>query len=229
MLLTVADNGPGIAEADRGRVVERFVRLEREPLGARLGPGPEPRLGGRASARRRAQARGQRARACGPCWRCRAAGRNCRRRPIEVGSPFSGPAALTLPHETCGEAQAKACRQGSVPQRWPSRWSRRRGCSRRRRRGRGSASGLREIGRTAAGKALKRLIAASPKVEALLAGVADGSPFLWDLIAGRCRRGCWRILDSDPDAHFAALLRRDRARGVARPRTKTRRCGCFAG
>jgi signal transduction histidine kinase len=29
VLLTVADNGPGIAEADRGRAVERFVRLER--------------------------------------------------------------------------------------------------------------------------------------------------------------------------------------------------------
>ena len=29
VLLTVADNGPGIAEIDRGRVVERFVRLER--------------------------------------------------------------------------------------------------------------------------------------------------------------------------------------------------------
>jgi signal transduction histidine kinase len=27
--ITVADNGPGIAEADRGRVVERFVRLEK--------------------------------------------------------------------------------------------------------------------------------------------------------------------------------------------------------
>jgi signal transduction histidine kinase len=29
ILLTVADNGPGVAVADRGRVIERFVRLER--------------------------------------------------------------------------------------------------------------------------------------------------------------------------------------------------------
>ncbi len=39
ILLTVADGGPGIAEADRGRVVERFVRLEqsRSEPGAGLG------------------------------------------------------------------------------------------------------------------------------------------------------------------------------------------------
>jgi signal transduction histidine kinase len=37
--LSVADNGPGIAEVDRGRVVERFVRLEqsRSEPGSGLG------------------------------------------------------------------------------------------------------------------------------------------------------------------------------------------------
>ena len=39
ILLTVADTGPGIPEADRGRVVERFVRLEqsRSEPGSGLG------------------------------------------------------------------------------------------------------------------------------------------------------------------------------------------------
>jgi signal transduction histidine kinase len=39
VLLIVADNGPGIAEADRSRVVERFVRLEqsRSEPGSGLG------------------------------------------------------------------------------------------------------------------------------------------------------------------------------------------------
>src|SRR5262249_21932829 len=39
ILLTVADSGPGIPEADRGRVVERFVRLEqsRSQPGSGLG------------------------------------------------------------------------------------------------------------------------------------------------------------------------------------------------
>jgi glutamate-ammonia-ligase adenylyltransferase len=67
------------------------------------------------------------------------------------------------------------------------------------------AGWLAEIGRTEPGKALKRLNAASTKVEALLAGIADGSPFLWDLAAADPARLA-RILDSDPDAHFASLL-----------------------
>ena len=39
ILLTVADRGPGIPEADRGRVIERFVRLEqsRSQPGSGLG------------------------------------------------------------------------------------------------------------------------------------------------------------------------------------------------
>jgi signal transduction histidine kinase len=39
VLLTVSDNGPGISEADRGRAVERFVRLEqsRSQAGSGLG------------------------------------------------------------------------------------------------------------------------------------------------------------------------------------------------
>ena len=38
-MLTVADRGPGIADADRGHVVERFVRLEqsRSQPGSGLG------------------------------------------------------------------------------------------------------------------------------------------------------------------------------------------------
>ncbi len=38
-MLTVSDHGPGIPEADRGRVVERFVRLEqsRSEPGSGLG------------------------------------------------------------------------------------------------------------------------------------------------------------------------------------------------
>ena len=39
VLLSVADRGPGIPEADRGRVVERFIRLEqsRSEPGSGLG------------------------------------------------------------------------------------------------------------------------------------------------------------------------------------------------
>jgi len=50
------------------------------------------------------------------------------------------------------------------------------------------AEWLAETGRTAPGKALKALLASSPKAEALLAGLADGSPFLWDLASAEPAR-----------------------------------------
>ena len=72
---------------------------------------------------------------------------------------------------------------------------------------------LAEIGRTEPGKALKKT-AASPKVEALLTGLADGSPFLWDLASGNSARPSSLFLDADPDAHFASLIA-ETARAVA--------------
>src|SRR5258708_29670766 len=40
---------------------------------------------------------------------------------------------------------------------------------------------LSDIGRSAAGKSIKQLIEQAPQTEALLLGLADGSPYLWDL------------------------------------------------
>ena len=62
------------------------------------------------------------------------------------------------------------------------------------------------ISRNEAGKALKRLTGASAKVEALLTGIADGSPFLWDLAASDPAR-LLRVLESDPEQHLASLFR----------------------
>jgi [glutamine synthetase] adenylyltransferase / [glutamine synthetase]-adenylyl-L-tyrosine phosphorylase len=63
----------------------------------------------------------------------------------------------------------------------------------------------REIARTAPGKTLARLIAAQPNLAALIESIADGSPYLWDLITASPRR--WlALLNADPDARFAALL-----------------------
>ena len=50
IVLTVEDHGPGIPEADRGRVVERFVRLEQSRSRTRFRSGPESRFRGRAAA-----------------------------------------------------------------------------------------------------------------------------------------------------------------------------------
>ena len=67
------------------------------------------------------------------------------------------------------------------------------------------AEWLTEIGRSADGKAMKRLLAAAPKVEALLVGLSDGSPYLWDLAVAEPAR-LLSLLNADPDQHLAALL-----------------------
>src|SRR6188472_289551 len=69
----------------------------------------------------------------------------------------------------------------------------------------GVAAWLTAIGRSAAGKALKRLVAATPKLAALLLGLADGSPYLWDLAAAE-PESLLALLNSNPDAHLAELL-----------------------
>ena len=86
---------------------------------------------------------------------------------------------------------------------------------------------LTAIGRSAAAKKLKALVAGTPKLEALLLGLADGSPHLWDLATAEPDR-LISLLNSNPDAHFAELLAKPR-RPSPPPRTKPKRCGCCAG
>src|ERR1700693_5475308 len=63
------------------------------------------------------------------------------------------------------------------------------------------AAWLTEIGRSAAGKTLKRLVTTAPKLEALLHGLADGSPYLWDLAAAEPER-LLSLLNSNPEVHL---------------------------
>jgi glutamate-ammonia-ligase adenylyltransferase len=64
---------------------------------------------------------------------------------------------------------------------------------------------LQQIAGARAGKALEQLLAKTPGVKRLLEGLAEGSPFLWQLASDDPAR-LLRLLDSDPEAHFAALL-----------------------
>ena len=73
-----------------------------------------------------------------------------------------------------------------------------------------------DIDKIVPGRALKRLLDEAPKVEALLTGLADGSPYLWDL-ASREPARLLALLQSDPDDRFAALLA-DTAKAVAATR-----------
>ncbi|MBV8792570.1 MAG: bifunctional [glutamine synthetase] adenylyltransferase/[glutamine synthetase]-adenylyl-L-tyrosine phosphorylase, partial [Pseudolabrys sp.] len=55
------------------------------------------------------------------------------------------------------------------------------------------------------GKALNALFAAYPRVNALLEGLADGSPYLWELARAEPVR-LVELLHSEPDKHLEALL-----------------------
>jgi glutamate-ammonia-ligase adenylyltransferase len=67
------------------------------------------------------------------------------------------------------------------------------------------AEWLREVGRKATGKPLKRMVAGSPALQRLLAGLAEGSPFLWELATSEPAR-LVALLAADPEQHFATLL-----------------------
>src|SRR5262245_677333 len=67
------------------------------------------------------------------------------------------------------------------------------------------AAWLGEIPRTAVGKSLKDLLADAGSVRALIEGLADGSPYLWELASHDPAR-LLELLQSDPDARLAALL-----------------------
>ncbi len=74
---------------------------------------------------------------------------------------------------------------------------------------------LGEIARSAAGKTLKSLLAAdarpadakarAPALAGMIAEIADGSPYLWDLIRAEPERFLG-VLEADPEAHFATLI-----------------------
>src|ERR1041384_5258470 len=72
---------------------------------------------------------------------------------------------------------------------------------------------LSDIARTAAGKSLRQLAAEAPKVEAVLLGLADGSPYLWELATPEPDR-LLRLLTAEPDGHLSALLAKS-AKSVA--------------
>jgi len=64
---------------------------------------------------------------------------------------------------------------------------------------------LSEIGRTPAGKSLKDLLGQMPAASGLLATIADGSPYLWELARADAERLAG-ILRADPDARLSALI-----------------------
>jgi glutamate-ammonia-ligase adenylyltransferase len=64
---------------------------------------------------------------------------------------------------------------------------------------------LDEIAQTPAGATLKRALAERPNLRALLAGLADGSSYLWDLVRADPDRMV-ALLDADPDSRLKVLF-----------------------
>ena len=222
ILLTVADRGPGIPEADRGRVVERFVRLEqsRSQPGSGLGlslasavarlhggeltlednePGLKsvialPRGGPRTECGMRPPAKRKQPSARRPCA-SRPPAQNAQ--PRRRSGVTLAERIVTAPHLV----DAKAARARVAE------W----------------LAGL----PAAEAKPLKALLAAHPTVDTLLESLAESSPYLWEL-ASRDPERLLRLLDADPDQHLAASAGRERPRRRRDRRTKPRRCGCCA-
>src|SRR5215216_4519554 len=67
------------------------------------------------------------------------------------------------------------------------------------------AAWLSEIAGTASGPALKELLGASPRLRAMVEGLADGSPYLWELASTEPGR-LLALLQADPDERLAELL-----------------------
>src|SRR2546422_4523741 len=67
------------------------------------------------------------------------------------------------------------------------------------------SSWLADIAGTVNGNSLKQLLGGSTHVRALIDGVADGSPYLWQLASAEPAR-LLALLQSDPDAHLARRL-----------------------
>ena len=75
---------------------------------------------------------------------------------------------------------------------------------------------LAEIAGLPAGKTLTRLAAAHPRLEALMTGLADGSPYLWGLVRGSPERFV-ALLEAEPEHRFRDILA-DARRAIAATR-----------
>src|SRR6476659_1489843 len=75
---------------------------------------------------------------------------------------------------------------------------------------------LAEIAGLPAGKTLTRLATAHPRLEALMTGLADGSPYLWGLVRGSPERFV-TFLEAEPERRFRDILA-DARRAIATTR-----------